>query len=174
MNILYIIIGILVLVGATVFLTNLKENLEQDGKSENERENIGKYYYLKKSFFTFREKPFFDELSKQNNNEFIILSKVRMEDIVGVGKGNDIGKRYREMRNHIKSRHVDFAVLNKDGKILAVIEVDDKSHNTEKANNGDQIKNDIFGFVGIKFYRVKVGEVYSERIKDIFLEINKD
>lgn len=141
-------------------------------KPKKEKENIGKYYYLKKSFFTFREKPFFDELMKQNNDQFVILSKVRMEDVVGVQKGIEKNK-YRPMRNHIKSRHVDFAILNKEGKILAVIEVDDKSHDTEKAKIADGYKNDIFEFVGVKFYRVRVGEVYADRINDMFTEIKR-
>jgi hypothetical protein len=169
MKTFFILIAIVVIV--FVVIQKLKESEGGfEPKSKKERESIGKYYYLKKSFFTFREKPFFDELMKQNNNEFVILSKVRMEDIVGVGKGIEKAK-YRPMRNHIKSRHVDFAILNKEGKILAVIEVDDKSHNTEKAKVGDGYKNDIFEFVGVKFYRVNVGETYANRISSIFTEI---
>jgi hypothetical protein len=123
----------------------------------------------KKSLFTPTEYVFFQELQKQNNKKYVIHSKVRLEDIVGVGKG--VGNRFREMRNHIKSRHVDFAILDKAGKILAVIEVDDKSHDTEKAKVGDGYKNDIFEFVGVKFYRVRVGETYAERIENILGEI---
>jgi hypothetical protein len=52
-----------------------------------------------------------------------------------------------------------------------VIEVDDKSHDTEKAKVGDGYKNDIFEFVGVKFYRVRVGETYADRINSIFTEI---
>jgi hypothetical protein len=169
-----IIIGMLILASIAYFLAEKMKALDSGSgaksKSKKERENIGKYYYLKKSFFTYREKPFFDELMKQNEDQFVILSKVRMEDIVGVAKGIEKNK-YNPMRNHIKSRHVDFAILNKEGKILAVIEVDDKSHETEKAKVGDGYKNDIFEFVGVKFFRVRVGETYAGRINSIFTKI---
>ena len=170
---IYIIIGVAVVFGIIFFINNVSKEQGVQEIEKKERENIGKYYYLKKSLFTPTEYAFFKELQKQNNNEFMINSKVRLEDIVGVGKGNNIGKRFREMRNHIKSRHVDFVIVSNSGDILAAIELDDRSHNTEKAKIGDQIKDDIFGFVGSKFYRVRVGETYSERIESIFTEIKR-
>ena len=41
---------------------------------------------------------------------------------------------------------------------MAVIELDDKSHDSEKAKHGDEIKNQIFEHNQVRFYRVKVGE----------------
>lgn len=156
---------------AYLVIQKLKESEKADLKIEKPKEDIGKYYYLKKSLFTPTEHTFFQELQKQNNGQFMINSKVRMEDIVGVGKG--VGNRYREMRNHIKSRHVDFVINDLSGKTLAVIELDDKSHESEKAQYGDEIKNQIFSFVRVKFYRVKIGETYSEKIENIFEETKR-
>lgn len=90
---------------------------------------------------------------------------MRLEDIVGVGKG--VGDRYREMRNHITPRHVDFVITEHSGEIVAVIELDDKSHDAEKAKVGDDIKNQIFAFNKVSFYRVRVGEKYLETIQEI-------
>ena len=75
------------------------------------------------------------------------------------------------MRNHIKSRHVDFVVVGNQGEVIAVIELDDKSHNFEKAKTGDEIKNQIFAFNKVNFHRVRVGEDYSERIENILKEV---
>lgn len=77
------------------------------------------------------------------------------------------------MRNHIKSRHVDFIIVGNNGEILAFIESDDKSHESEKAQHGDEIKNQTFDFVVVEFYRVKVWEMYLERIENILEEIKR-
>jgi hypothetical protein len=42
-----------------------------------------------------------------------------------------------------------------------------------KIQSGGGYKNDIFKFVGVKFYRVKVGETYAERINSIFTGIKE-
>ncbi len=144
-----------------------KKEEKKEEKVKKEKEDLGKYYQLKNTFFTYREKPFFDELQRQNNGRYTILSKVRMEDVVNVVKGLNYKKSY-SMRNRIKSRHIDFVILDKfSGKILAVIELDDNSHNWKKAEAGDDLKNAVFSFVGVKFYRVKVGETYSDKVAEI-------
>jgi len=134
-----------------------------------EKEDIGKYFYLKKSLFTPAEYIFYRELQRQNNNEYVIHSKVRLEDIVGVAKG--VGEKFNAMRNHIKSRHVDFAIIGPTGDILAVIELDDTSHDTEHAQKGDEIKNQIFKYNSVRFYRVRVGQIYAEEVSRILSEV---
>jgi hypothetical protein len=52
-----------------------------------------------------------------------------------------------------------------------LIELDDKSHYTEKAKVGDETKGQIFAFNKINFYRVRVGEDYSRRIETILREV---
>lgn len=94
-----------------------------------------------------------------------------MEDIVSAKKSLD-WKEKGIKRNYIKSKHIDFVILdNHYGNILAVIELDGKSHDTEKQGKYDKIKDDILNSVDVKFYRVKVGEVYSEKINEIFIKI---
>jgi len=153
----------LIFVGIATFISN--QNKETKKKSEKPKENIGHFYYPKKSLLTQTERTFYQELQKQNNNQYAIHSKVRLEDIVGVAKG--VGDRFREMRNHIKSRHVDFVITKHSGEILAVIELDDKSHDTKKAQVADEIKNQIFEYNNVKFYRVRVGEDYLEKVSHI-------
>jgi hypothetical protein len=167
-----LIFGIIFAIAAYLFSEFVKKsgnNQEPDSTPLKEKEDIGKYFYLKKSLFTPAEYIFYRELQKQNNNEFVVHSKVRLEDIVGVAKG--VGEKFNAMRNHIKSRHVDFAIIGSTGDILAVIELDDKSHDTDSAQRGDEIKNQIFQFNQVKFYRVQVGQVYAEEINKILTEV---
>lgn len=55
------------------------------------------------------------------------------------------------MRNHIKSRHVDFIIIGNHGNILAVIELDNKSHESEKTKHGHEIKNQILILLALSF-----------------------
>jgi very-short-patch-repair endonuclease len=174
MKILFIIIGMLAFIGVIVFITNLKNKMElSDEKNKKLKENIGSYFTLKKFFFTQSEKSFFEELKKQNNGQYTILSKVRLEDIVSAKKTLN-WKEKGIKRNYIKSRHLDFVILdNHYGNILSVLELDGKSHDTEKQGRYDKIKDDILNSVGVMFYRVKVGEIYENKVKEIFEELEK-
>ncbi len=130
-----------------------------------------KYFKLKKYFFSTSEKSFFDELIKQNDNRYFILSKVRLEDLVDMVPGVKWKDRSIK-RNYIKSRHIDFVIVDKNNSsIKAVIELDGDSHNQEKQNRYDKIKNSVLSAVEARFYRIRVGEMYSEKISEIFKEI---
>ena len=162
---IYIIIGVAVVFGIIFFISNLPK--EKYGAEKKEEDGIGTYFTLKKYFFTQSEKTFFNELVKQNNNQYTILSKVRLEDIVSAKKSLD-WKEKGIKRNYIKSKHLDFVILdNHYGNILAVIELDGKSHNTDRQGKYDKIKDDILNSVGCKFYRVKAGEDYAQSIHDV-------
>ena len=127
------------------------------------------FFEKRKNFFTKSERIFFSLLSKENNDENIILSKVRLEDIVQVVKNAPFGK-----RNYIKSKHIDFVIVEKNsGEIILAIELDGKSHNSERQKKYDDIKNQILNSVNIPLHRVRVGEKFEERIKEILNNIEK-
>lgn len=163
MNIFILLIIVAVLFTIAFYFKNLSEQKKSMSSVTNDTPGIGSYYKLRDYFFTHTEKPFFDELIRQAQGQYTILSKVRLEDVVTTSKQLD----YREKglrRNYIKSKHLDFVILDAHGKILAVIELDGKSHNTEKQGKYDKIKDDILNSVGCKLCRVKVGENYKFEI----------
>ena len=165
-----LILAVLVFIGYIV-IEKIKQSESNSNFAKKPIDDIGSYFTLKKYFFTQSEKTFFNELVKQNNNQYTILSKVRLEDIVSAKKSLD-WKEKGVKRNYIKSKHLDFVILdNHYGNILAVIELDGKSHDTEKQGKYDKIKDDILNTVGVKFYRVKVGEDFANTIKNLFIEI---
>lgn len=134
-------------------------------------ENIGSYFKLRDYFFTNSEKPFFDELVRQAGERYIVLSKVRLEDVVTTAKKID----YKEKglkRNYIKSKHLDFVLVDKSsGKIVYVFELDGYSHNSEKQAKYDKIKDDILNSVVVRFARVRVGQNYETVIRDILMNL---
>ncbi|MDD3693934.1 MAG: DUF2726 domain-containing protein [Candidatus Pacebacteria bacterium] len=146
------------------FLNSSSYNL---GRRTEGQKNIGSYFKLRDYFFTYTEKPFYEELIRQAENSFNILSKVRLEDVVTTT--GQLGYRENNIkRNYIKSKHLDFVLLGKNtSKIVCVIELDGFGHKQEQQSRYDKIKNDILDSVGVPFFRVRVGQEYSVVIKDI-------
>ncbi|WP_072293073.1 DUF2726 domain-containing protein [Nitrosovibrio sp. Nv17] len=63
--------------------------------------------------------------------DHIILAQVQVSRVLGVNKGFN----FHEWNNRINRLSYDFVVCGKDAAVLAVIELDDKSH--ERAGRGD-------------------------------------
>lgn len=69
--------------------------------------------------------------------------------------------------NKIKSKHIDFTVVNILYEPLLFIELDDKSHNNSKNKENDIKKDYIFKAINENILRVKINEV-SEKL--LFIE----
>ena len=173
MEIIYILIALIfVAIGLVV---KAKEFLDKDEKVEKKvksKEDIGQHFRMKERFFTKSEYMFFQELEKQNNGKYHIFSKVRMEDIVEVKSELDY-KVKRAKRNYIKSRHIDFVLVDKEtGSVVKAIELDGKSHSTEKQKRSDEVKNQIFRSSGFDLLHVRVGEDFKRKITEEALRDN--
>lgn len=75
-----------------------------------------------------------------------ICPKVRLADIVK--PRND--EKYMTHFGKIKAKHVDFAICDKNMKVLAVIELDDNSHNRPDRIERDKFVDEILQANGIK------------------------
>ena len=124
--------------------------------------------YAKRSLLTNTEQRFYTillaEASKRNLQ---VCPKVRLEDIICVTDTENKNK----YRGYIKSRHVDFVLIDKYYETVAAIELDDPSHNTPKAVEIDAFKNELFDTVEIPLIRIDVKDNYAQEIKDAFDEL---
>jgi very-short-patch-repair endonuclease len=91
--------------------------------------------------------------------EFIVFAQVALSSIVDVKRGT---RERRAHRNKIAQKSVDFALCHKDGSILVVIEVDDKTHLDAKRAETDRVKNKILEAAGIPILRWKASPLPSE------------
>lgn len=160
-----ILIIILIVVNS---LLNNKTTAKKINKIKKESEdintNINNFPYKAKLLLTKSEYTFFKTLQKiLDNDKFIICPKVRLEDFIDVTDKQEIFK----YRGYIKSRHVDFLICDNNLHILFAIELDDKTHNSEKAKNTDEFKNKLFEKIGIKLYRIKTEDNYEISINNI-------
>lgn len=81
--------------------------------------------------------------------EHIVLAQVQLSRLLGVKKGNN----YQAWFNRINRMSVDFVVCNKDSSIVAVIELDDATHQKEDRQAADAKKDKALTSAGIRIIR---------------------
>ena len=157
-----IIIGVIFLiiiltVIAKINPNNKDENLKFQKNSFQKDETDYTKFTTKSYVMTQTELIFYRELKKITEPlQLSIFPQIDLERIIQI-KDNDFG-----YRNRIKSRSIDYTVVsNKNCKIVCCIELDDYSHNNEKARKNDEFKDNIFNAVNIPLYRIKVNNYYN-------------
>lgn len=97
----------------------------------------------------------------------IVLSQVGLSRILGVKKGN----KFHEWNNRINRMSADFVVCSRGAAVLAVIELDDKTHSRSDRKAADAKKDKALGAAGIKIIRWNVNNIPDESgIKRAILE----
>lgn len=175
MDIIYIIIAIFIIVIGIVIAIGIKLGDDEKEIGENRAtkdETI--YYQARDKFFTKSEYMFFSELEKQNNGKYYIFSKVRLEDIIQVVPTLE-WKTKNNKRKSIRSRHIDFVLINKEtGKVFKAIELDGNSHNGNKQHESDNKKDLICKQAGIELIRVRVGENFKDSVQRMLYNVKND
>jgi len=89
--------------------------------------------------------------------EHIILAQVQLSRFLGVKKGNNYqakkGNNYQAWLNRINRKSADFVVCNKDLSIVAVIELDDATHQRESRQADDAKKDKALASAGVRIVR---------------------
>lgn len=168
-----IFIAILFLLCSPYLLKLEKKYLRNKNKAEAPKQEVTPqepietvYYPYKKKFLLTKTEYNFHKILQEecSRNNLLICPKVRMEDFLEVTDKND----YMKYRGYIKSRHIDFIICDKDLHILCGIELDDNSHNTEKAQKTDSFKDNVFKAIDIPLFRIKVSDgAYRIKIVNI-------
>ncbi len=121
-----------------------------------------KLYEKTRSLFVNKaERAFFIILSQHLGTDYLLMTKTRLEDVIGVRRDVRNDKLRWALRGRVKSRHVDFLVCARDGTPLLGIELDGSSHLDMSAQNGDDLKDRIFEAAGLAFIRVNTGEDFE-------------
>ena len=153
---MYLLI-IIIIVIAILCLEKIIENKQNTEITADNGLNYIKNDYL----LTKTELNFYRELIKITNElNLVIFPKIRLADIFKHNELKDFNK--------IKSKHIDFLLCDKSNcKIRLAIELDDYSHNTNKALKNDNFKNEIFKQTNLPLIRIKVNNIYNiEELKE--------
>lgn len=150
---MYIVI-IIILVGIITYLEKkIQTNNSTDEviiKSNNYKEDYEKKEYL----LTPTELKFY-KLLKTITDElnYTLFTQIALYEIVNC-------KNFKNF-NKIKSKSIDFVITEKNCKIKLCIELDDKTHNTNKRIERDTFINDMFKEIDIKLLRIPVQNFYN-------------
>jgi Protein of unknown function (DUF2726) len=88
------------------------------------------------------------------------------------GLGVKQGSRFHEWNNRINRLSYDFVICDKSATVIAAIELDDKSHESERRRNTDAKKNKATIDAGLKLVRWQVKSLPDEAMirRDIIEE----
>ena len=124
-------------------------------------------YEKQPTLFTPAERSFLGVLEQAAGNEFRIMGKVRLGDIVKVKAGLD-NKARQSAFNKIQSKHVDFVACDpNDLSIQFAIELDDKSHEREDRQDRDAFVDKVMEAAGIPIIHFAAKRAYViDEIRD--------
>ena len=123
-------------------------------------------YELIGPLFTPAERSFYGVLNLACQDSAVVFGKVRIADILKPTKGLNRSQ-WQITFNKISAKHFDFVVCNaSDLSVIAVIELDDKSHSQQKQIKRDEFVESACATAGLKLHRFKASSTYTvEQIK---------
>ena len=83
---------------------------------------------------------------------WMIWPKVRLWDLIEPKKGR--GNR-KELENKIRSKHVDFVLVDPELKVIGVLELDDSTHDREDRKQRDSFVRDALEGAGITMIQTR-------------------
>ena len=144
-----LILGILIFAILSLFL---KKGLSSS--NEYPYESINK-------LFSPAERSFYGVLTQAIGDEIVLLAKVLVADILKPTKGLSRSD-WQKAFNRISSKHFDYVLCSKDSlSIIAVIELDDKSHSQHKRIERDLLLDKACESANLKLFRFKAAKSYS-------------
>lgn len=110
-------------------------------------------YVLNKTLFTPAERSFLGVLDLAIADQYRVFGKVRVADILLPGNG--LNKSHWKIAfNKISAKHFDFVLCNKQTlEVIAVIELDDKSHQKGKTQKRDFVIASACASAGLPLIR---------------------
>lgn len=128
--IIYIII-IAIIIGIAAAISMKISNIQKQPK-----ETYRKKYLLTKNEYSFYQK--IKPTIKEHNLK--ILCKIRLADLIEP-EPNKNQKEWYAAFNRIKSKHIDFAIATEDMNIIALVELQDSTHQNSDRKERDEFIN---------------------------------
>ena len=118
-------------------------------------------YVLNKTLFTPAERSFLGVLDLAVADQYRIFGKVRVADILLPSKG--LSKSHWQIAfNKVSAKHFDFVLCNKQTlEVIAVIELDDKSHQKAKLQHRDSLIASACATAGLPLVRFVAKSSYQ-------------
>ena len=117
-------------------------------------------YESQGTLFSPAERSFLGVLEQCVRNEYRVYGKVRLADILKVTTPDR--SKWQRAFNAISKKHVDFVLCDPgDTRILAVIELDDKSHTRKDRKKRDAFLEQALAAANVPLLRLSAKSGYS-------------
>ena len=117
-------------------------------------------YVRRSRLFTEAEARFLRVL-REAAPDVHVLGKVRLEDVIVAKSGLSQSER-QAARNRIKSRHLDFVLVDPAStRVICAVELDDSSHSSAQAQRSDAFKDRALAAAGVPLLRVPARSSYA-------------
>lgn len=126
------------------------------GKVESGIEEIWPFY-AKKPLSTPEQVLYFRLVNALPRH--VVLAQVQLSRVLGVKKGHAA----QAWNNRINRMSVDFVICSKDATVVAVIELDDASHDRADRKLADAKKDRALSAAGIVIHRYQVKSLPDDR-----------
>jgi hypothetical protein len=114
------------------------------------------------SLVTPAEQRFYEALDEAIDGRLMIMSKVRVADLLNV-TSESRPARHRVFCS-IASKHVDFVLVDAQNlRPLAAVELDDSTHQRADRRKRDELLDDLFEKADFPLLRFKTASIYSPR-----------
>ena len=118
-------------------------------------------YESREVIFSAAERSFFGVLVQAVGEDAVVLGKVRIADVMKPRKGLNRSD-WQKAFNRISAKHFDYVVCTPDTlSVIAVIELNDRSHAKAKRMERDQFVEGACSSAGITLHRVKARAAYN-------------
>lgn len=151
-----------------IILSILIEILNKKDIKENNTNNTTKDYLILKNPMTETELKFCLNLKEITDKyNLIIIPQIQLQKIFKTYDKNNI-----KAFNKIKSKSIDFAIVDSNYNYKMFIELDDYTHNKKNRQERDIFINDLFSKYNLKLKRIKVQNNYNlEQLEKITKEV---
>lgn len=85
---------------------------------------------------TKREQPLYFQLTRVLGDEYIVLAQVAFSQFLGAKGGTT--QQNNQLRARVRQKVADFMVCRRDFSIVAVIELDDSTHDTKQEKDAER------------------------------------
>ncbi len=118
-------------------------------------------YTRQAALFSPAERSFLGVLEHAVDGDYRVFGKVRVADVVGVASGLERSAWQRAF-NRISAKHFDFVLCAKDDlNVLAVVELDDRSHRRRKRQERDAFLAELCNRIGLPLVQLPARHAYS-------------
>ncbi|MEH6578924.1 MAG: DUF2726 domain-containing protein [Amphritea sp.] len=155
---------LLMLIAVIIFAGFLKKALNNsDSGDESPSLEAGQLGYRQKgALFTPAERSFLGVLDQAiDQSKYRVFGKVRVADLIEPQPSRNRSQ-WQKAFNSIPAKHFDFVICNADDLTpVAVIELDDKSHNARKRQQRDELLESICKQVALPLIRMPAKRAYN-------------